>query len=81
MRQRAEGLAAWLAEGVAGLARESSVRVSPSEAIVVRAAHLVGREGVAEYRERLRGLRAARPDVRLLASGPWPPYSFGEAGR
>lgn len=77
-RLRAEGLAAWLAEGVAGLARESAVRVNPPEAIVVRAAHLVGRESVEEYRARLRGLRAARTDVRLLASGPWPPYSFSE---
>lgn len=77
-RLRAEGLAAWLAEGVAGLARESAVRVNPSEAIVVRAAHLVGRESVEEYRARLRGLRPARTDVRLLASGPWPPYSFSD---
>ncbi|MET0624375.1 MAG: GvpL/GvpF family gas vesicle protein [Pyrinomonadaceae bacterium] len=77
-RLRAEGLAAWLAEGVAGLARESAVRVNPSEAIIVRAAHLVVRESVEEYRARLRGLRAARADVRLLASGPWPPYSFSD---
>jgi hypothetical protein len=77
-RLRAEGLAAWLAEGVAGLARESAVRVSPSEAIAVRAAHLVGRESVEEYRARLRELRAARADLRLLASGPWPPYSFSD---
>lgn len=77
-RLRAEGLAAWLAEGVAGLARESAVRVNPSEAIVVRAAHLVGRESVEQYRARLRGLRAARTDLRLLASGPWPPYSFSD---
>ena len=81
MKLRAEGFAAWLAEGVAGLARESAVRVNPSEAIVVRAAHLVERGSVEEYRRRLRGLRAARPDLRLLASGPWPPYSFGEVGR
>lgn len=77
-RLRAEGLAAWLAEGIAGLARESAVRVSPLEAIAVRAAHLVGRESVEEYRARLRGLRAARAGVRLLASGPWPPYSFSD---
>jgi hypothetical protein len=77
-RLRAEGLAAWLAEGVAGLARESNVRVRPSEAIVVRAAHLVERVRVGEYRERLRGLRAARTDVRLLSSGPWPPYGFSD---
>jgi hypothetical protein len=79
-RLRAEGLAAWLAEGVEGLARESAVRVSPSEAIVVRAAHLVGRAGVAEYRARLRELGAGRPGLRLLTSGPWPPYSFSEIG-
>ncbi len=76
-RRRAEELAAWLASGVGELARESAVRVSPSEAIVVRAAHLVERARVGEYRERLRGLGAARAGTRLLTSGPWPPYSFG----
>ncbi|HEX8501303.1 MAG TPA: GvpL/GvpF family gas vesicle protein [Pyrinomonadaceae bacterium] len=80
-RRRAEGLAGWLAAGVAGLARESAVRVSPAEAIAVRAAHLVERGRVAEYRERVRGLAAARPDLRLLTSGPWPPYSFSDLGR
>lgn len=77
-RRRAEELAAWLAAGLAGLARESAVRLSPSEAIVVRAAHLVERARVAEYRARLRGLGAGRPGLRLLTSGPWPPYSFSE---
>ena len=80
-RRRADGLAAWLASGVGGLACESNVRLSPSEAIVVRAAHLVERARVADYRARLRGLAAARPDLRLLTSGPWPPYSFSDVGR
>lgn len=75
-RRRAEELAAWLAAGVAGLARETHARLSPSEAIVVRAAHLVERGRVALYRERVRALRSARAGVRLLTSGPWPPYSF-----
>ena len=77
-RLRAEELAAWLAAGVAGLALESAVRVSPSEAIVVRAAHLVERVRAAEYRARLRELGAGRPGLRLLTSGPWPPYSFSD---
>jgi hypothetical protein len=76
-RRRAGESAAWLASGVGELARESAVRVSPSEAIVVRAAHLVERARVGEYRERLRGLGAPRAGTRLLTSGPWPPYSFG----
>ena len=79
-RLRAEELAAWLAAGLAGLALESAARVSPSEAIVVRAAHLVERGRVAEYRTRLRELGAGRPGLRLLTSGPWPPYSFSDLG-
>ena len=77
-RRHAEEAAAWLASGLGGLAREAAVRLSPSEAISVRAAHLVERERVAEYRTRLRALAAERRDVRLLTSGPWPPYSFSE---
>ena len=77
-RRRAEDAAAWLAEGVNGLARETAERLSPSEAIFVRAAHLVERERVGEYRTRLRALAAGRRDLRLLTSGPWPPYSFSE---
>ena len=77
-RLHAEELAAWLAAGLAGLACESAARVSPSEAIVVRAAHLVERERIAEYRTRLRELGALRPALRLLTSGPWPPYSFSD---
>src|SRR5437588_5468313 len=51
-RFRAEEVAAWLAAGVADAARESDVRVYPSGAIVVRAAHLVERACIEEYRER-----------------------------
>jgi hypothetical protein len=79
-RRRAEETAAWLASGVGELAREAVVRLSPPEAIFVRAAHLVERARVAEYRARLRALAAGRPDLRLLTSGPWPPYSFGDIG-
>ncbi|HJQ32978.1 MAG TPA: GvpL/GvpF family gas vesicle protein [Pyrinomonadaceae bacterium] len=75
-RRRGEELAAWLAAGVAGLARETDVRARPAGAIALSAAHLVERGRVAEYRARLRALGAGRPDVRLLTSGPWPPYSF-----
>lgn len=77
-RRRAEEAAAWLASSVGGLARETAARLSPPEAIFVRAAHLVERARVGEYRARLRALAAGREDLRLLTSGPWPPYSFGE---
>ena len=79
-RRRAEAAEAWLASGVGELARETVARLSPPEAIFVRAAHLVERPHVADYRARLRSLAAARKEFRLLTSGPWPPYSFSDLG-
>ena len=79
LKARAEDAAARLAECVAKLARESDVRLSPEGPIVLRASHLVAREDVAEYRARVRDLGAGLRGLQLLASGPWPPYSFGAA--
>ena len=61
-RRRADEAAAWLESGVGELARETAARLSPSEAIFVRAAHLVERARVEEYRARLRTFAAARDD-------------------
>jgi hypothetical protein len=78
-KARAEAAAARVAECVEGLARESDVRLSPEGPIVLRASHLILREGVSEYRARVRNLGAGLGGMHLLASGPWPPYSFGVA--
>jgi hypothetical protein len=43
---------------------------------VITLSHLVARPHFEEYRERARGLREVLPELRLLLSGPWPPYSF-----
>lgn len=79
-RRGAEEVAAWLASRVSGLVRESSARVRPSEALFVRASHLVERARLEEYRARVRELTAERADLHFLASGPWPPYSFSDIG-
>ncbi|HEV7890367.1 MAG TPA: GvpL/GvpF family gas vesicle protein [Pyrinomonadaceae bacterium] len=76
LKASAEEAAARLAECVEGLARESEVRLSPEGPIVFRAAHLVAREDVEEYRARVRDLGARLAGMHLLTSGPWPPYSF-----
>jgi hypothetical protein len=81
LRRRAEGVAAWLASRVSELVRESAARTSPSEALVVRAAHLVERARLSEYRGQVRALSGERADLHFLASGPWPPYSFSEIRR
>ncbi|HKG15513.1 MAG TPA: GvpL/GvpF family gas vesicle protein [Pyrinomonadaceae bacterium] len=78
-KARAEEAAARLAARVAGVARESEVRLSPEGPIVLRASHLVARADVAEYRERVRDSGAGFSGIHLLTSGPWPPYSFGVA--
>lgn len=77
LKSRAEETATRLAECVEGLAREADVRLSPEGPIVLRASHLVAREDVAEYRARARDFGARLEGMHLLASGPWPPYSFG----
>ncbi|HWS87230.1 MAG TPA: GvpL/GvpF family gas vesicle protein [Pyrinomonadaceae bacterium] len=77
-RRRAEEAAAWLASGVGELARETAERLSLTKALLVGAAHLVERGRVEDYRVRLRALAAERRDLRLLTSGPWPPYSFSD---
>jgi hypothetical protein len=76
LKERAEKLGAWLSARLDETARESSVEVQPLQTLVVKAAHLVERERLAEYRERLQEMRRERNDLRFLTSGPWPPYSF-----
>ncbi len=80
LKEKAEALAGWFGGRLADLARESRVTVNPKGALVVRAAHLVERGRVEEYRARVQVLgeeRAGR--LRFLTSGPWPPYSFVDA--
>jgi hypothetical protein len=53
--------------------REEDVRTPHA---VITLSHLVARPHFDEYRERARQLRDVLPALRLLLSGPWPPYSF-----
>jgi hypothetical protein len=76
MKERAEEIGAWLAQRVSEAVRESVVRLRPSTGLAVAAAHLVARERLGDYRDRLSGARRERPDLHFLTSGPWAPYSF-----
>ncbi len=76
LKNRAEEIAFWLDQGVAGLVRDKAVSVQPADRIVVSARFLVERERVAEYRERINALGRERNELRFLTSGTWPPYSF-----
>jgi Gas vesicle synthesis protein GvpL/GvpF len=69
-------LAGWLHENIGELIRDEQVTVRPSEKLVLAAAHLVERNKIRQYREKIAEACAKRPDLRFLLSGPWPPYSF-----
>jgi hypothetical protein len=79
LKERAEEVCAWIAANLGDTIKEERVTVNASQALVVRAAHLVERARLEEYRERLRSLREERrSSLRFLTSGAWPPYSFTE---
>lgn len=55
---------------------ESRLTVVNEGRLALRAAYLVTPDHVAVIRESVDDLRARRPDVAIVLSGPWPPYSF-----
>jgi gas vesicle protein GvpL/GvpF len=62
-----------LHEPLAQLSRES-VRFSGGELLV--AAYLVPVAEAAVFGQQVRGLEAAHPELTVVCTGPWPPYSF-----
>jgi hypothetical protein len=56
------------------LARATVRRSDTSE--LLRAAYLVDRDAVGRFADLVARLQASNPDLRLLCTGPWPPYSF-----
>jgi hypothetical protein len=46
------------------------------DAPTLRRAYLVDRDRLEEFLGLVRALDAAHPDLELLCTGPWPPYSF-----
>jgi hypothetical protein len=64
-----------LHEPLAFLARESVVHSGPE---LLRAAYLVDREAVESFVGLVRRLQATHEGLRVLCTGPWPPYSFAQ---
>ena len=61
LKERAEAIAAWMAVRVEGCASESNVSVHPSEALFLRAAYLVQRERLDDYRATVAAACAGAP--------------------
>jgi Gas vesicle synthesis protein GvpL/GvpF len=58
------------------LARAGKQNAGRATGELLRAAYLVDRDGVGKFAERVGDLQKSNPQLRLLCTGPWPPYSF-----
>ena len=65
-------------EPLAALARAHALRPPRPPAEVLRAAYLVDRGAVGAFARLVGRLDERHPELRLLCTGPWPPYSFAE---
>lgn len=66
-----------LREPLSGLIKDEHIALRPSETVVLAAvAHLIESPGIEQYRKNVAELLNNRPDLRVMLSGPWPPYSF-----
>jgi hypothetical protein len=75
-RARDLGAARLLHEPLAFLARDSVLGGGPD---LLRAAYLVDRETTERFVALVRRLQQSHPDLDVLCTGPWPPYSFADA--
>jgi hypothetical protein len=76
-RSTAEAATAGVVHGpLAALARASTQQGGRATRELLRGAYLVDRAAVGRFVDSVEGLQQANPHLRLLCTGPWPPYSF-----
>jgi hypothetical protein len=75
-QELAEAVAAEIAAAVAGVADAETHELLPAPRWLLKAAFLVRRERVPELRRRIAAIGAAHGELALMATGPWPAYSF-----
>jgi hypothetical protein len=75
-RHELERLADELHAPLAAVARESTVSTGTTPRLLLSAAYLVPREHVDGFRTTLASLQSRHPELGIVCTGPWPPYSF-----
>jgi hypothetical protein len=78
-RQETERVADELHAPLAARSREATLTVGATERLLLSAAYLVPQDDVSEFRELVASLQAAHPELGIVCTGPWPPYSFATA--
>lgn len=73
---RAERTAGEVHEPLAAVAHEARLRSPGAPPAILAGAYLVDRGAVDAFKARVSTLAAARVDVSIVCTGPWPPYSF-----
>jgi hypothetical protein len=74
--ERANRLATELHEPLAALSTEVRVQAARGAEDVLRGAYLVERGVMPRFRATVERLQHAHPEVAILCTGPWPPYTF-----
>jgi hypothetical protein len=77
-RTQADFLHRRISDAVLGMVREEARAPAQPSICSLSVSHLVPRDAVAGYRLTLRALIEDDPQLRLMVSGPWAPYSFAE---
>lgn len=75
-RRRGDELARELSAELGSLLRGERIEGPSGKGDLVTLAHLIRLEDRKRHEQAVRGFRERHPRLRVVASGPWPPYSF-----
>jgi hypothetical protein len=75
-QSRVEAIADALDAALSPLTRDGTRRLLPAPQVLLTAAYLISRDASESFTSRARSLADAHPDVRIVCTGPWPPYHF-----
>jgi hypothetical protein len=78
VQRRAEALAGRVHDAIGRDAADSRLQVLPTAGLVMSGVYLVDRTDVDRMIAKVRGTAQEHPELEVLCTGPWPPYSFAD---
>jgi hypothetical protein len=81
LEERAHSFAEKLDEVLGELSLERRVSLVPTPRVAIRTSYLIEPAKAAAFRMAFDALRREQTELRMLLTGPWPPYSFAEPTR
>jgi hypothetical protein len=80
-RRETERLAEAVHAPLAAFARDAASTVGATPHLLLTGAYLVGRDRVGDFRSAVEALQSRHPELGIVCTGPWPPYTFATAER